>query len=60
MSAFISGGPAVKLLDATLDPGARAKFDSAKPYVQKISYVAVGSEAKGAETTARMIIGVQK
>ena len=60
ISAFISGAPAVKLLDATLNPGARAKFDSAKPYVQKISYVAVGSEAKGAETTARVIIGVQK
>jgi Protein of unknown function (DUF3352) len=60
ISAFISGPPAVRLLDATLNPGARAKFDSAKPYVQKISYVAIGSEAKGAETTARVIIGVQK
>jgi hypothetical protein len=60
ISAFISGGPALKLLDATLNPDARAKFDSARPYVQKISYVAIGSEAKGTETTARMIIGVQK
>ena len=60
ISAFISGGPAVKLLDATLDPDARAKFDSARPYVQKITYVAIGSEAKGDETTARMIVGVQK
>ncbi len=60
ISAFVSGGPAVKLLDATLNPGARAKFDSAKPYLQKITYVAVGSEAKGDATTAKMIIGVQK
>jgi hypothetical protein len=60
ISAFISGGPAIKLLDATLNPGARAKFDSARPYLRKISYVAVGSEAKGAETTARMIVGVSK
>jgi Protein of unknown function (DUF3352) len=60
ISAFISGGPAVKLLDATLNPGARAKFDSAKPYLQKISYVAIGSEAEGAQTTARIIVGVQK
>jgi len=60
ISAFISGGPAVKLLDATLNPDARVKFDSARPYLDKISYVAVGSEAKGAETTARMIVGVQK
>ena len=59
ISAFVSGGPAVKLLDATLNPDARLKFDSARPYVQKISYVAVGSEAKGGETTARMIVGVQ-
>jgi hypothetical protein len=60
ISAFISGGPAVKLLDATLDPAARAKFDSARPFLQKISYVAIGSEAKGAVTTAKMIVGVQK
>jgi hypothetical protein len=60
ISAFVSGGPAVKLLDATLNPGARAKFDSAGPYLRQISYVAVGSEPKGATTTAKMIIGVQK
>jgi Protein of unknown function (DUF3352) len=60
IAAFISGGPAVKLLDATLNPDARLKFDAARPYVRKISYVAVGSEAKGAETTAKMIVGVQK
>jgi hypothetical protein len=60
ISAFVSGGPAVKLLDATLDPDARAKFDSARPYLQKISYFAIGSEAKGAATTAKMIVGVQK
>jgi hypothetical protein len=60
IAAFISGGPALKLLDATLDPAARIKFDSAKPYLQKITYVAVGSEAEGDQTTAKMIVGVQK
>jgi hypothetical protein len=60
ISAFISGGSAIKLLEATLDPDARAKFDSARPYLDKITYVAVGSEAKGEATTAKMIIGVQK
>jgi hypothetical protein len=60
IAAFISGGPAVKLLDATLNPDVRLKFDTARPYVQKISYVAVGTEAKGPETTAKMIVGVQK
>lgn len=60
ISAFVSGGPAVKLLDATLNPDARAKFDSARPYLDKITYVAVGSEAKGEATAAKMIIGVQK
>jgi len=60
ISAFISGGPAVQLLDATLNPDARVKFDSARPYLDKISYVAVGSEAEGDTTTAKMIIGVQK
>jgi len=60
ISAFVSGGPAIQLLDATLNPDARAKFDSARPYLDKITYVAVGSEAKGEATTAKMIIGVQK
>jgi hypothetical protein len=60
ISAFISGGPAVQLLDATLNPDARAKFDTARPYLDKITYVAVGSEAKGEATAAKMIIGVQK
>jgi hypothetical protein len=60
ISAFVSGGPAIQLLDATLNPDARAKFDSAKPYLQKVTYVAVGSEAEGETTTAKMIVGVQK
>lgn len=60
ISAFISGGSAIKLLDATLNPDARLKFDSARPYLDKITYVAVGSEAKGKTTTAKMIVGVQK
>jgi len=60
IAAFVSGGPALELLDTTLNPDARVKFDSAKSYLQKISYVAVGSEAKGSTTTAKMIIGVSK
>jgi hypothetical protein len=60
ISAFISGGSAIKLLDATLDPEARIKFDSARPYLDKVTYVAVGSETEGDATTAKMIIGVQK
>jgi hypothetical protein len=60
MSAFISGPAAIRLLDATLNPDSLAKFESAKRYTEKISYVGVGSEAKAEETTAKVIIGLSK
>jgi hypothetical protein len=60
MSAFVSGGPALKLVDALLSPEEQAKFAAAKPYLQKITYIGVGSEVKGAATTARVIVGLSK
>lgn len=60
MTAFVAGGPALKLIEAILSPAEQAEFAEAKPYVQKIQYVAVGSEAKGKVTTAKVIVGLQK
>jgi hypothetical protein len=61
MSAFVAGGPALKLGEALIPPFEdREGFDEAKPYLQKITYIGVGSEVKGAATTAKVIIGVSK
>jgi Protein of unknown function (DUF3352) len=60
ISAFVAGGPALKLVDALLPAEKREKFAMAKPYLRKISYAAIGSESKGAATTAKMIIGLTK
>jgi hypothetical protein len=60
INAFLDGGPALKLVDAVLPPEKLAKFDEAKPFLQKITYAAIGSESKGATTTAKLIVGLQK
>jgi hypothetical protein len=60
ISAFVEGGPALKLVDAVLSPEERAQFSEAKPFLRKISYLAIGSESKGATTTAKVIVGLQK
>jgi hypothetical protein len=60
ISAFVDGGPALKLVDALLPADKRAKFAEAKPYLRKITYAAIGSEGKGTTTTAKMIVGLQK
>jgi hypothetical protein len=60
MSAFVDGGPTLKLVDAVLSPEEQAKLAEAKPYLRKISYLAIGSEAEGQTTTAKVIVGLQK
>jgi hypothetical protein len=60
MSAFVDGGPMLKLVDALLSPDEQAKLDEAKPYLQKIDYLAIGSEAEGKSTTAKVIVGLTK
>jgi hypothetical protein len=60
MSAFIDGGPGLKLVEALLSPSEQAKLAEAKPYLGKISYAAIGTEAKGSTTTAKVIVGLRK
>jgi hypothetical protein len=60
MNAFIDGGPGLKLVEGLLSPEELAKIEGVRPYLQKISYVAVGSEAKGKTTTAKVIVGMGK
>ncbi len=60
MNAFIDGGPGLRLVEGLLSPEELAKIEGARPYLRKISYVAVGSEAKGKTTTAKVIVGLGK
>jgi hypothetical protein len=60
MSAFVDGGPMLKLVETLLSPEEQAKIADAKPYLQKVDYLAIGSEAEGDTTTSKVIIGLTK
>lgn len=60
ISAFVEGGPTLKLVEALLPPDKLAKLEEARPYLEKIAYLAIGSEPKGETTTAKVIVGLQK
>ena len=60
ISGFVDGKPALSLIEAMLDPEEKAEFAEAKPYVKKISYVAIGARTEGDIASARLIVGVGK
>jgi hypothetical protein len=60
VSAFVEGGPTLQLVETLLSPEERAKLAKAKPYLEKISYLAIGTEAEGKSTTSKVIVGLQK
>jgi hypothetical protein len=60
ISLFINGKPGLGLIEEALSPEEAEKFATARPYLEKISYAAVGSEKKGQTTTAKVIVGLAK
>jgi hypothetical protein len=60
ITAFAAGGPALKLVEGLLSPTDAEKFATAKPYLRKVTYAAVGAESKGSTTTAKVIFGLSK
>jgi len=60
ISLFIDGRPGLELLEEALSPEEAEKLASARPYLEKISYAAVGSEKTGQTTTAKVIVGLSK
>ena len=58
ISVYVDGGSALKLATALMSPGDE-DFEEAKPYLQKIDYLALGSEASGDLATAKLIVGVK-
>jgi hypothetical protein len=59
IAAFVDGHSALKLASALI-PSGEEGFREAKKYLTKVDYVAVGSEASGGLTTAKLILGVGK
>ena len=57
IAVFVDGPSALKLANA-LVPAGDEGFEEAKPYLQKIDYLALGSEASGDLATAKLIVGV--
>jgi hypothetical protein len=58
ISVYVDGGSALKLATALIPPGDE-DFLEAKPYLQKVDYLALGSEASGDLATAKLIVGVK-
>src|SRR5215203_4375687 len=58
VAAFVDGAAALKLSESMI-PAGEAEFEAAQQYLQKIDYVAVGSEASDELTTAKLIVGVK-
>jgi len=60
IALYVAGGPALNLAKALIPAGEDAEdFDEAEPYLQKIDYLAVGSEASEDLATAKLIVGVK-
>lgn len=58
IAAFIDGPSGLNLATA-LVPSGEEDFEEAKPYLQKIEYLALGSEASGDLATAKLIVGLR-
>jgi hypothetical protein len=52
-------GPSALNLATALVPAGEEGFEEAKPYLQKIEYLALGSEASGDLATAKLIVGLK-
>jgi len=60
MSAYVAGGPMLSLVESLLSPEERADLGEARPYLEKIDYLGIGSEAEGDTLTAKLIVGLTK
>lgn len=58
IAIFVDGPAALNLADA-LVPAGEEDFEAAEPYLQKIEYLALGSEASDDLATAKLIVGIK-
>ncbi|HEX7278557.1 MAG TPA: DUF3352 domain-containing protein [Solirubrobacterales bacterium] len=57
ITAFVDGPAALNLASALAPPG-EEEFEAAEQYLEKVDYVAVGSEASDGLATAKLIVGI--
>jgi hypothetical protein len=60
ISAFVDGPAALKLAAVLIPPAEQEGFLEAKPYLDKIEYLAIGSGSSGELATAKLIAGIGK
>ncbi|HEU4462566.1 MAG TPA: DUF3352 domain-containing protein [Solirubrobacterales bacterium] len=58
IAMFVNGASALNLASALMPAGDEG-FEEAKPYLQKIAYLALGSEASDDLATAKLIVGLK-
>jgi hypothetical protein len=58
IAMYVDGPAALRLADA-LVPAGEEEYEEAKPYLKKIEYLALGSEASGDLATAKLIVGLK-
>lgn len=58
ITAFVDGPAALNLASALIPPG-EEEFEEAEQYLEKIDYLAIGSEASDELATAKLIVGVK-
>ncbi len=58
IAMFVNGPAALNLADA-LVPAGEEGYEEAKPYLRKIEYLALGSEASDDLATAKLIVGLK-
>jgi hypothetical protein len=60
ISTFVSGGPALTLIESVLSPEEETELEEARPYLEKISFIATGTSVADEKATARVIVGFEK
>lgn len=58
ITAFVDGPSALNLASAMV-PAGEEEFEEAEQYLQKVDYLAIGSEASDGLATAKLILGVK-
>jgi hypothetical protein len=58
ISAYVSGKSALTLIEAVSSPLEQAELMEAKPYLEKLSYLAIGGSSSGDRFSAKLILGL--
>jgi hypothetical protein len=58
ISAYVSGKSALTLIEAVTSPLEQEELVEVKPYLEKMSYLAIGAASSGDQSSAKLILGV--